>query len=566
MAIRLASAIGQQREPIGILGGLDEAVNKTGDDIQAIQQRKAAEEARRKEQEQKMRDEIIANVKTPPPSSDMHPDDWARRDEYAKNGLADLIIAKNSGVSNAELEKRQREYLNTLQKMDYVYERDWKTSQALKKAADEGYLTKDMDMFMAGQTDQQNTPPQISQSQQNGGYGVPTEEEALGKTEFTGTPHFQKPLEERLKVNIDEEFGKRVIKPVAGVKLAAKDVFSEEFNPDAYVVKTTNKEGGLDFSVNADKIEKDAQRYAIQMVGDTNWGKNHKQTKDAMEYQAVLALRKAGLQGEELAAELPKVVAKIAYEDYKDMAIRAADDRMKDQKEEPLRREGEGIVMNFTSGGGASKGSVTIEPVKDFTPSDKEGIKIAEKQTSELKESIKKANEIVEKYKNNTSSPAYKNAKKSLDASRKALIDLEEENLSREKGFLMFSNKKAVDDAFIDINNDGKTMYRVIGFKPKEGGGYEVLGVERINTDDGKVDKIKNMELTESVYRKIIAENPDADAVMNKLGVSPKAETKAAASKGKQYKIADVTVDFVNKLKDGEIVVIDGIEIGRAHV
>jgi len=49
MAIKLASAIGQQREPIGILGGLDDAINKTGDAIQAANQRKAAEEAKKRD-------------------------------------------------------------------------------------------------------------------------------------------------------------------------------------------------------------------------------------------------------------------------------------------------------------------------------------------------------------------------------------------------------------------------------------------------------------------------------------------------------------------------------------
>ena len=72
---------------------------------------------------------------------------------------------------------------------------------------------------------------------------------------------------------------------MAGVKAAAKDVFSEELNPEAYVVETTNQNGGKDFAINKDKIEKDAQRYAIQMVGDTNWGKDHKQTKDLKNFR-----------------------------------------------------------------------------------------------------------------------------------------------------------------------------------------------------------------------------------------------------------------------------------------
>ncbi len=107
-------------------------------------------------------------------------------------------------------------------------------------------------------------------------------------------------------------------------------------------------------------------------------------------------------------------------------------------------------------------------------------------------------------------------------------------------------------------------MYRVIGFKPNEGGGYTVLGVKRTKTEtEGNVDEIKNIPLTESVYKKIITENPDADDVMNKLGVKPsvkKEATKAETPKKSEYKLSELTVDFINGLGEGEVVIVDGIK------
>lgn len=518
--IKLASAIGQQRDNISVFGGLGDAIGKIGGNLVEAEAKKSAEAAKRKAQEQKMRDEILANVKTPPPSGDMHPDDWAEREDFAKNGYADLVIAKNSGASNAELERKQREYLQGLEQRDYVYKRDWKVANDLAKAADEGLLTTDMDMFMAGKENQQNKPSQISQSQQGGGYGVPTQEEALGSTEFTGTPYFKKPLEERLKTDIVGEFGKKAIKPVAGVKAAAKDVFSEELNPEAYVVETTNQNGGKDFAINKDKIEKDAQRYAIQMVGDTNWGKDHKQTKDAMEYQAVLALRKAGLQGEELAAEVPKVVAKMAYDEYKNMALRAVDDRLKDQKEDPLKKESKGT--SIAVGGGGQNDKYNFGKPKE--------VNIREGATFER---VKSKNPLEE----DTKVPKKKGELVSYD-----YISMQTKVPSENPAMIVEGSEKGVHFQGVYKKKDGSDIAYFKFTENSDGTGKEILLPK---------DKLKGSTLSD-IKTNIGEDDFEKAAAIGKY--APK------ASKGKQYKIADVTVDFVNKLKDGEIVVIDGIE------
>lgn len=350
--IGLASAVGSQREPIGILGGLDEAINKTGDAIQADQLRKSEAAAKKKDQEQRMKDAILGSLDVTT-LEDVHPDDRAEDVNYKKEQFAKIAIASHDpNVTSSQLQQMHRDYIQGAKDREYLYKRDWEKARALAKASKEGYLTKDMDMFMAGQTEQQNTPAQISKSQENGGIGVPTQEEALGSTQFTGTPYFKKPLEERLKTNIDEEFDKRVVMPTLGALEAVKDINGKEFSPNDFVTRTVNKEGGWDYFVDKAKLENEAQKYAIHMTGNTNYGKRQNQTKTAMEKEAYMALRNAGLSDDEIAAEMPNVVKQLAYDDFMRKVQPAIDGELIRQKEEPLRREGKGITFNNNLGNG----------------------------------------------------------------------------------------------------------------------------------------------------------------------------------------------------------------------
>jgi len=352
MAIKLASAVGSQREPIGILGGLDEAINKTGDAIQADQLRKSEAAAKKKDQEQRMKDAILGSLDVTT-LEDVHPDDRAEDVNYKKEQFAKIAIASHDpNVTSSQLQQMHRDYIQGAKDREYLYKRDWEKARALEKARKEGYLTKDMDMFLAGQTEQQNTPTQISKSQENGGIGVPTQEEALGSTQFTGTPYFKKPIEERLKTNIDEEFDKRVVMPTLGALEAVKDINGKEFSPNDFVTRTVNKEGGWDYFVDKAKLENEAQKYAIHMTGNTNYGKRQNQTKTAMEKEAYMALRNAGLSDDEIVAEMPNVVKQLAYDDFMRKVQPAIDGELTRQKEEPLRREGKGITFNNNLGGG----------------------------------------------------------------------------------------------------------------------------------------------------------------------------------------------------------------------
>jgi hypothetical protein len=209
-----------------------------------------------------------------------------------------------------------------------------------------------MENFITGKEKFTPTVPTESISQQGGGYGVPTQEESLGTIEASGTPYFSKTLEERALTPIEDEYSKRVKMPTLGALEALKDIRGKEFSPSDFVTRTVNKKGGHDFAVNKAKVEDEANKYAIHMVGNTNYGKNQNQTKVAMEKQAYLALQQAGLSDSEIAKEMPNVVRQLAYDDFMRKVQPAIDGELTRQKEEPLRKEGKNSEFNINIGAG----------------------------------------------------------------------------------------------------------------------------------------------------------------------------------------------------------------------
>jgi len=555
MAIRLASAVGQQRTPVDMYGGIGDAINKTGDAIQADMLRKQEADAKKKDQEQKYKDAIAATIEVTPPDR-AFPEQKQEYETFAKRGVAELLaMSADPNKTPSEIKKKKDEIEYGLKDRLNVYREAYDAFEGVEEKRKD-YDTGNFEAWFGGKTN----PTQVA-SMPNDDFMAASEADRAGKmvgengmqateteTSFQGKPYLNMTFEEQKAIPFRNKANELITLKKPNIVKAAQGYLGSDFKFGS-LTKRTDKvsptSGEYIYEFDEKGADELARKFASSVVGDGNFGsKEHSQYQRALEYEALRAGNEAGFSGDKLKEFVQEAVPRMAYEDFMRDARSAEAERSKNEKD-ITKQPSKGLEINFTSGGGASKGSVTIEPVKDFTPLDKAGIKKAEEQTAELKSSIKKAEEIAAKYKNNPSSPAYQNAKKSLDASNKALLDLEEENLKREEGFLMFSNKKAVDDAFIDINNDGKLMYRVIGFKPKADGGYNVLGVERVKTDEGKVDKIKNMDLTESVYKKIIAENPDADKVMNELGVKPSA--KVAAPKKEAAK--EVNIGFNDYVK-----------------
>ena len=108
MAIRLASAVGQQRENVGILGDLDAIVANTGKGINDNLQAEREANKKAAEKEQAYKDAIALNLKVKP-IEEATPEDRKEYEDYVTKGVSDIMIAKaNPKVSGAELEKMQR--------------------------------------------------------------------------------------------------------------------------------------------------------------------------------------------------------------------------------------------------------------------------------------------------------------------------------------------------------------------------------------------------------------------------------------------------------------------------
>jgi hypothetical protein len=344
MAIRLASAIGQQRTPVDMYGGIGDAINKTGDAIQAQQIEKAKAAAKKAEQDQQYKDLVAATLK-PRSLEGVRREDWEEDQAFQKEGLADILLSsKDQNVTKAQIEQKQKDFIEGLQKREFVYKRDNKVLENTSNAYYDGDLTEDMDNLFAGK----DFPNALNQE----GTPLNTDWKPSDEAKPLNTPYFKKSLDERLKTDLESEYNKRVVKPLVGALDASKDVFSKEFDGQAYVEKTVNQNGGWDYSVNNKAIESDANRYGASFVGNTNLGVKHKREKDAMEKIAVLQLRNNGFTDEQIAQELPNIMFNTAKQNYIEMAQRDVDSRLKNQKEDPLRKEGKNSEFNINIGAG----------------------------------------------------------------------------------------------------------------------------------------------------------------------------------------------------------------------
>jgi hypothetical protein len=167
MAIRLASAIGQQREPISILGGVDEAINKTGDAIQADLDRKAEAAAKKKDQEQKYKDIVSSNLQTRS-LTDVNTKDWEEDQNYQKEGIARVLaVSADPNATKSQLDKELRDFDEGLKKREFLYKRDFKAIGSVAKKQ-KTHNTALFDNFLIGKTD----PTQVSDMPKDDFFGA----------------------------------------------------------------------------------------------------------------------------------------------------------------------------------------------------------------------------------------------------------------------------------------------------------------------------------------------------------------------------------------------------------
>ena len=360
MAIRLASAIGEQRDK-NPYEGMGDAIAKQGAGIVDALGKNIVKKEKAAAEEQALKKLISRSIKVKPLDNAL-PKDRQEYEDYANQGVYEISKASlDKKVRPAELEKMQRDFIQGLEQRQYLYQRDYKRMlKLLEDKESGGVLVENFENFITGK----DFAPKSEES----GMPLNTDWKPTNEAANLNTPYFDKSLQERLATNIDDEYSKRTSRVAPNIKETVKDVFSSEFDPDIYVTKTQNSLGGFDFSKDEKRIQNDADRYAVKMVGETNYGKNHVLTKSAMEQQAVTALLNSGFRGEELAKEIPNLVYEMARGQYIEMANAAADDRMKNQKEEPYRKptKESGSGINISVGGGGETKQWRISAPKNL--------------------------------------------------------------------------------------------------------------------------------------------------------------------------------------------------------
>ena len=299
MAIRLASAIGEQRDK-NPYEGMGDAIAKQGAGIVDALGKNIAKKEKAAAEEQDLKKLISRSIKVKPLDNAL-PKDRQEYEDYANQGVYEISKASlDKKVRPAELEKMQRDFIQGLEQRQYLYQRDYKRMRKLLEDKESGgVLVENFENFITGK----DFAPKSEES----GMPLNTDWKPTNEAANLNTPYFDKSLQERLATNIDDEYSKRTSRVAPNIKETVKDVFSAEFNPDIYVTKTQNSLGGFDFSKDEKRIQNDADGYAVKMVGETNYGKNHVLTKSAMEQQAVTALLNSGFRGEELAKEIPNL-------------------------------------------------------------------------------------------------------------------------------------------------------------------------------------------------------------------------------------------------------------------
>lgn len=365
MAIRLASAIGQQREPIGILGGLDDAINKTGDAIQAKQKEAAKEAAKKADQDQQYKDAVLASIEVKAPDK-AFPEQKQEYENFAKGAMAELLVmSKDPKASRAELKKKADALEYGLQDRLNVYGEAYDSfGKVVDKAA-----THDTGLFDAWFSGKTN-PTQVAEMP-NDDFMAASEADRAGKmvgdngmqatettTKFQDKPYLTKTFEEQKATPFRNKANELVTLKKPDIVKAAQGYLGSDFKFGS-LTKRTDKvsptTGEFIYEFDEQGADQLAKKFASSMVGDGNFGsKDHSQYQKAIEYEAMRAGNEAGFSGDRLKEFVQEVVPQIAYDDFMRDARVAELERSKNEKDITKNpSKGGGFTQNF--GGGRFK-------------------------------------------------------------------------------------------------------------------------------------------------------------------------------------------------------------------
>lgn len=514
MAIRLASAIGQQREPVGILGGVDDAINKTGDAIQADLDRKADAAAKKKDQEQRLKDAIAKTLVTEPLDK-AFPEEKKEYDDLLKKGVLEYaVMQQDPNVTPSQLKQFGDDLQFKLEDRRNVYGRAYDAFTNVAKKDDKG--THDTALFNNWFLGKENT--QVA-DMPNDDFMAASEVDRAGKmvgengmqateTKVTSqtVPYLNKSFEEKKKIDFATKADELVSLKRPDTLSASRGYYGKPFEFEAYTVRTDKVSpttGEYIFKFNEGQVDLDAKKFASSMVGEGNFGnKEHAQYQRALENEALVAGNEAGFSGERLAAFVAETVPQMAYDDFMLNARSAYDKRIKNDKD-ITKAPSKGMTFNNNLGGGGSEtpDGVFIPKETPLLSDDELKSYVKEKDAErygrwrteynkmhENDKEKKEESEIKEIYKRELSKPSKNNPNLTIQQWNEQQARKEADNAKKGLTAISFT-PKGKDNWFSAKTNDGVTR-KIIPKTIYKNDKGELVKVEGYNVDES-TDKVK---------------------------------------------------------------------------
>jgi len=376
MAIRLASAIGEQRKPIDVLGGVGDAIGKVGDTIiKGINDGKA-KEAKRAEQDQKFKEALLNDIEVG--AIDALPEQQMEYENFAKNGYTQIMqAAYDPKMTSSQIKKMKDDFVYGLAERKIKYGNDLEAIHDVTKKLDT-HDTGRFDSFLIGK----EAPTQVAEMP-NGDFMATSEADRAGKmvgeegmqateteTKYQGKNYLTLPFEEQKKIDLREKVNTLVTPKRVGVEKASKGYFGEDFDFQN-LTKRTDKvnptTGEYIFEFDKGNADLMAKKFASSMIGDGNFGsKDHSIQQKAYETEALIAGNDAGFSGQKLADFVEETVAQRAYDDFMKAALTANQKRMMNDKDITKAPSKGGFSNNITLGGGGSNAKWNISKPKEI--------------------------------------------------------------------------------------------------------------------------------------------------------------------------------------------------------
>jgi hypothetical protein len=554
MAIRLASAIGQQREPIGILGGVDDAINKTGDAINSANAAKKAAERRESRERDMALDSALSSIST---TIDAVPKDQETYRQTAAQGASELKNMWLNGAKKSEILLKTQELKNVLEPMKIKFEDDAKgtakffTDYKPEWNKEENRYTSDKYEF----SDAESILTGVSRGQVPMSKDAPVRDMPVNKQDADVTEvvdiqnkgYFDLPIEERNRLYPNGAYTAltQATKDITGnFNDASLGYFGKDWSPkDQYSsLVTTENAGGLDTEkVVIDEVEIARDKAAFLSSAGTDLGDaKTKQYFRTLANKAGAAGKRAGLQGEELNTFVKENVLKAAAQDFDNRVLQDIEKTKIKTIDKDPDKEGKGLVIN-NGNGMFSNGNTSMNKTEEITPYIQR--KYAAKE-AQIKDSIEK----LKKSTNLTDQQTAKNYEKSL-------TDLERLKASEAKDHIKYSNAKAKDDQYVSYgvvvgkDKNGNDIKENISFRPEDffekNGKWYMAGEEKIEKLNDEGDKVviysdRELPLDENNYKKLITEDKLVIPLLEQHSikaneVKQSTTTKAAASKATDY-------------------------------